>query len=78
MESLRSIEELNWALKVYSSVIRFGFTKNSEVEARESIKILEDFEEYEKCSDLFEHFSIEKKKLKDGSGKSEKAREGYL
>jgi hypothetical protein len=78
MESLRSIEELNWALNVYSSVLRFGFTKNSEEEARESVKILEDFEEYEKCSDIFEHFSQGIKKLKGKSGKSEKARERYL
>jgi hypothetical protein len=57
MESLRKIEELNWALKIYTSVIKFGFKKNSEEEARETIKILEEFEEYEKCSLLLETVS---------------------
>lgn len=75
MESLRSIEELNWALKIYSSVIRFGLNKSSEAEARESIEILENFEEYEKCSDMYNLIS---KKLENGSGKSEKTREKYL
>lgn len=78
MESLRSIEQLNWALKIYSSVIRFGFSKNSEEEAMESIKILEEFEEYEKCSGIAEYFSLNIKKIKDGSGKSEKTRKEYL
>lgn len=52
MHCLRSIEELNWAINVYSNIIRFNLRKKSEIEAIECIKILEDFEEYEKCSDI--------------------------
>lgn len=78
MDSLRTIEELNWALKIYSSVIRFGFKKNSEEEARETMKILEEFEEYEKCSVLLGSISRLNEKNKDGSAESEKFRQERL
>jgi hypothetical protein len=57
MQSLRSIQELNWALMIYSNIVKFGKKSNVLNEGQECLKILEDFEEYEKCSDLHQIFS---------------------
>ena len=56
MQTLRSIEELNWALNIYSNIVRFGDGSKVLNEGQECIKIVEDFEEYEKCSDLHQIF----------------------
>lgn len=52
METLRTINELNWALNIYSNIIKFGEGSKKINEGKKCMKILEDFEEYEKCSDL--------------------------
>ena len=67
MQTLRSIEELNWALNIYSNIVRFGVGSKVINEGQECIKVLEDFEEYEKCSDLnhiFKAIKPEEKSLK--------------
>jgi hypothetical protein len=53
MESAKDISQLNWALTVYSDVIKFGSESNRLDESRLCLQILEDFEEYEKCYDVF-------------------------
>ena len=60
MQTLRSIEELNWALNIYSNIVRFGVGSKVINEGQECIKVLEDFEEYEKCSDLHHIFKATK------------------
>ena len=53
MDSTKDISQLNWALIVYSDVIKFGSKSNRLDESRLCLQILEEFEEYEKCYDLF-------------------------
>jgi hypothetical protein len=52
MQTLRSIEELNWALNVYTDIVKFGERSQLIKESQSCVKVLEDFEEYEKCLDL--------------------------
>jgi hypothetical protein len=52
MKTLRSISELNWALKAYSEFVRFGIKESNSECFKDCLAILEEFEEYEKCSDL--------------------------
>lgn len=47
------ISKLHWALSVYSDVIKFGTKSNRLNESEICLKVLEEFEEYEKCYDLF-------------------------
>lgn len=54
MKTLRSIEELNWALRIYSDIVRWGLKSRDISNSDECMSILEEFEEYEKCSDLYE------------------------
>jgi hypothetical protein len=53
MDSTKDISQLNWALTVYSDVIKFGSKSNLLDESRLCLQILEEFEEYEKCYDVF-------------------------
>lgn len=53
MDSRKDISKLNWALGVYSDVVRFGMKSNRIDESRLCLQILEEFEEYEKCYDVF-------------------------
>ena len=53
MDSTKDISQLNWALTVYSDVIKFGSKSNRLDESRLCLQILEEFEEYEKCYDMF-------------------------
>lgn len=53
MEDRKDISKLNWALGVYSDVVRFGTKSNRIDESRLCLQVLEEFEEYEKCYDLF-------------------------
>jgi hypothetical protein len=53
MDSTKDISQLNWALTVYSDVIKFGSNSNRLDESRLCLQILEEFEEYEKCYDVF-------------------------
>ena len=53
MDSAKDISQLNWALTVYSDVIKFGSKSNRLDESRLCLQILEEFEEYEKCYDMF-------------------------
>ena len=53
MDSTKDISQLNWALAVYSDVIKFGSKSNRLDESRLCLQILEEFEEYEKCYDVF-------------------------
>lgn len=62
MQTLRSIKELNWALNIYSNIVKFGQGSKVINEGQECMSILEDFEEYEKCSDLYHIFKTEKTK----------------
>jgi hypothetical protein len=54
MKTLRTINELNWALGIYSNVVKFGLKSRELEKSDECLAILEEFEEYEKCHDLFE------------------------
>lgn len=54
MKNLRTINELNWALGIYSNVVKFGLKSRELEKSDECLAILEEFEEYEKCHDLFE------------------------
>jgi hypothetical protein len=54
MKTLRTINELNWALGIYSNVVKFGLKSRELEKSNECLAILEEFEEYEKCHDLFE------------------------
>jgi hypothetical protein len=53
MDSTKDISQLNWALEVYSDVVKFGTKSNRLDESKLCLSILEDFEEYEKCYDMF-------------------------
>lgn len=53
MDSRKDISKLNWALGVYSDVVRFGMKSNRIDESKLCLQILEEFEEYEKCYDVF-------------------------
>jgi hypothetical protein len=53
MDSRKDISQLNWALAVYSDVVKFGTKSNRLDESKLCLEILEQFEEYEKCYDLF-------------------------
>lgn len=73
MKTLRSIEELNWALRIYSDIIKRGLNSPEMASSGECMSILEEFEEYEKCSDLYEVLKYkpsEDKIENDGSEKS--------
>ena len=63
MESAKDISQLNWALTVYSDVIKFGSKSNRLDESRLCLQILEEFEEYEKCYDVFLILSQDSKGL---------------
>ena len=52
MQTLRSIEELNWALTIYTDIVKFGDRSQLIQESQDCVKVLEDFEEYEKCFDI--------------------------
>ena len=62
MQTLRSIEELNWALNIYSNIVRFGKGIEMAEDEQKCMKILEDFEEYEKCLDLYQIFKNQQTK----------------
>ena len=60
MQTLRTIEQLNWALNVYTDIVKFGDRSRLIKESQDCVRVLEDFEEYEKCFDL--HQILTKKK----------------
>ena len=53
MDSKKDISQLNWALSVYADVVKFGTGSNRISESKLCLQVLEEFEEYEKCYDLF-------------------------
>lgn len=53
MDSKKDISELNWALGVYTDIVKFGRNSNRIDESGLCLQILEEFEEYEKCYDVF-------------------------
>ena len=53
MDSKKDISQLNWALTVYSDVVKFGTKSNRLDESKICLQVLEQFEEYEKCYDMF-------------------------
>ena len=63
MDAAKDISQLNWALTVYSDVIKFGSKGNRLDESRLCLQILEEFEEYEKCYDVFLILSQDSKGL---------------
>jgi len=52
MKNPQDIDRLNQALEVYSDIVKFGEKSLAFSYREECIKVLEDFEEYEKCMDL--------------------------
>lgn len=52
MDSEESISQLNWALSVYSDIVRFGLKSSRIDESSLCLQVLEEFEEYEKCYDI--------------------------
>jgi hypothetical protein len=53
MDSKRDISQLNWALTVYSDVVKYRTKSHRLAESKLCLGILEQFEEYEKCYDMF-------------------------
>jgi hypothetical protein len=53
MDSKKDLSQLNWALAVYSDVVKFGTKSNRLDESKLCLGVLEQFEEYEKCYDMF-------------------------
>jgi len=53
MSKTKSIDELNWALKIYSDIVKYGDGSSLLNESEWCLKILETFEEYEKCDELY-------------------------
>ena len=53
MDSRKDISRLNWALSVYSDIVKFGLGSNRIDESSLCLQVLEEFEEYEKCYDIF-------------------------
>jgi hypothetical protein len=47
-----NISQLNWALNIYSDIVKYGSDSSVLDESEECLHILEQFEEYEKCSDI--------------------------
>jgi hypothetical protein len=60
MKSIKDISGLNWALEVYSDIIRFKLKSDQLENFDECLRILIDFEEYEKCYDLYKIIKNEK------------------
>lgn len=52
MEQEENISQLNWALNIYSDIVKYGLDSSVLEESEECLHILEEFEEYEKCSDI--------------------------
>lgn len=63
MKTLRTIDELNWALGIYSNLVKFGLKSRELGKSKECLSILEEFEEYEKCHDLFEILKTQQEEL---------------
>jgi len=59
MSKTKSIDDLNWALKIYSDIVKYGDKSSVSKDSELCLKILETFEEYEKCEEL--HRIITKK-----------------
>jgi hypothetical protein len=59
-------EIYNSALRVYSSIIKWGGNSLGEIE--ECIGVLESFEDYEKCKELLEILNAYKSKNKNQLG----------
>jgi hypothetical protein len=60
MQTLRSIKELNWALTIYTDIVKFGDRSQLIQESEDCVKVLEDFEEYEKCFDIHQVLTKQK------------------
>ena len=52
MKQEENISQLNWALNIYSDIVKYGLDSSVLEESEECLHILEEFEEYEKCSDI--------------------------
>lgn len=52
MKEKENISQLNWALNIYSDIVKYGLDSSVLEESEECLHILEEFEEYEKCSDI--------------------------
>ncbi len=61
MSDPKSIDELNWALQIYSDIVKFGIQSSLAKESESCLKILELFEEYEKCDELYGILTKKKK-----------------
>lgn len=53
MSHPKSIEDLNWALRIYAELIKNGERSSAWKERESCLEILESFEEYEKCEELY-------------------------
>jgi hypothetical protein len=53
MNSKKDISRLNWAISVYSDIVKFGLESNRIDESSLCLQVLVEFEEYEKCYDIF-------------------------
>jgi len=53
MSQPKSIEDLNWALGIYAELIKNGERSSAWKENESCLEILESFEEYEKCEELY-------------------------
>lgn len=84
----KDISDLNWALEIYSDIVKFGVHSSCIQDLDSCIHILIDYEEYEKCKDLslissgkskgiLEEKDLKNKILRDGK-KRGKNRENSL
>lgn len=72
MDSKTDISRLNWALNVYSDIVRFGLGSSRIDESSLCLQVLEEFEEYEKCYDIFLVLNNKEKGLSDKISKGKK------
>lgn len=72
MNSKKDISQLNWALEIYSDLIKFGTNSRRMEDSESCLRVLEEFEEYEKCSDLILILSHKTPGMLEKIGKNKK------
>ena len=72
MDSKTDISQLNWALEVYSDIIKFGVESERVEENKKCLQVLEEFEEYEKCYDILLILTNNEKGLLDKISRKKK------
>ena len=72
MDLEKDISRLNRALVIYSDIVRFGLRSIRMDESELCLQILEEFEEYEKCYDIFLIISGQSEGMEDKISRKKK------